>query len=214
MLVAILATVGINCFGLDVNILATDYGVQNESIDRGVVEDILRFIANSANNYDTDTALDVLSSVLRAQLTAKGDTTLAGLGSSTNFATLFPFYTADVANQLKIVLDANSTPAQRSRAAKLIIVSQWMGAIHQVNGTALSGSIENDINGARRHDNATALLYAAFEGTPQTVKDLLDLGADKNIKLNNGSNAGPEEFARTYRQGGGDEAIASMIAAS
>jgi len=187
LLIVALVSINAMCQGLDVNELASRYGVQDGSIDVSTVNDIVMNIGNSTDNYNSSPELLALSGVLRAKLTATGDTTQAGLGGSANFGSLFPYYTTDVANQLKIVVDASSSPEQRKRAAQLIYISQWMGLVHEANNTPLSESIQHDINNARRSvDNAGILLYAdqldsASAGVYQTPsgakRHLVELGA-------------------------------------
>ena len=189
----------------DVNTLAANYGVQNNSIDQAGLNEALSILSLSDAKFNDNStkAADIraVSAVLRAQLS--NNTTIDNIGNTDAFAKLFPFYTSDVVTQFKILLAGDTSAINRATAAKLIKISQWMGKQHAENGTITTGSIGNDINGAKRHDGAAALHYAAYSGSIDMIQDLLDLGADKSATLNytEGPLAGitPEMFARGYR---------------
>jgi hypothetical protein len=161
----------------DINSLVGTFGVQNRAADRDAINAINRN-ALGVTNFNGADAVNAraASSMVRAQLTANGDTTLSGIGTSDNFSTLYPFYTADVARLLKVIYDPNSTVAQRDEAIKLVDVSQWLGWISQSNNAATTGNIKADINGAVNAGGQRALTHAKA-GFPQHVANLTDLGA-------------------------------------
>ena len=218
LLITLLAVGSANCLGADAGIagIATAYGTPGGAqITADAANTLLRALATEAGDYDRNENLQAASATLLAQFSSKGD--VDNLGTTPAFFSLYPLYTADIASQLKAAIQATSK-YDREKAARLILISQWMGGKHIENRSEITDNIQADINGVRRGDGGSALIYAAHMGTEEMIRDLLFLGADKSHAINSpgspadGLNA--EGFARKFRSGSGSSSVADMILAS
>ncbi len=118
LLVAFLATVSMQSMA-DINSLVADYGVQNARLDEAGLQELLT-ILESAGSFDTDPNALAASSVLRAQLTADGDTTLAGLGRGESaFNSLFPANHHEAREGFNKLLTSNNSATRADAIEKI-----------------------------------------------------------------------------------------------
>lgn len=119
LLVAFLATASMQSMA-DINSLVADYGVQNARLDEAGLQELLT-ILGSAGSFDTDPTALAASSVLRAQLTADGDTTLAGLGRGESaFNNLFTNSQHQrVRNEFNRLLTSNDSTTRAAAIAEI-----------------------------------------------------------------------------------------------
>lgn len=171
----------------DLNSLVTNYGVQSNAINMEGLNEALDLLG-TYGSYGDDANARAISAILRAQFSR--DTTQADLGNSDTFRTMFPYYSSDVTAQFKSLVDHTSTLESRRKAIDLILVSQWLGKVHLANGSAISESILNDINGVTRQDGANALVYALqlnndsageYKTPINGIEALSRLGADSSV---------------------------------
>jgi len=183
LLVALVATATMNCLALLDNGTVVALGLQGATTSPDKLVALAKDVVDLDGDFNSNTAKLARSSAIRNLTTALGDTTLAGIGNSSNFADLFPYYTNDVANQFKVLLDANSTPKQQAEAYKLIAVSQFLGQANQSNGITPTDSIRNDVMNSKRSDGAGILLHALTGDTSsqQLIPSLIELGADESF---------------------------------
>ncbi len=120
LLVALVATGTMN-FGIaDVSVLAPQYGVQNSSLDANGLASLIELLVESGN-FNTDRNALAGSSMVRAQLTNSGDTTLAGIGISNDvFNRLFPNYQDAVRQAFNVLLTSN-VKSEREEAGRIIM---------------------------------------------------------------------------------------------
>lgn len=118
--VAILATVAPTVLAFDmafINEAATNYGVQSNAISE---VDLIKVLeeCRKVDDWANIEALP-LSSVLRAQLSS--DTTLAKIGDTETFKSLFPANSAEIAAEFKKLVAKDSTSASRNAAIDQIL---------------------------------------------------------------------------------------------
>lgn len=163
LLVALIATGTMKLMCADVSTLAPQYGVQNSSLDEDGLIDILELLVASGD-FNTDKDALACSSMLRAQLTNSGDTTLAGVGISNDaFNVLFPNYQDDVRDAFNILLTSSDRDT-RQEAADLILLARWAkesligwGLMTPDQYTGAAGSLKTDI----RRTNAGGMGYGS-----------------------------------------------------
>lgn len=94
------------------------YGVQSNRIDQDGFNALIEQ-AKLVDNWDNTDDLAV-SSIIRAQFTDEGDTTMNGLGRGEAFNNLFVIDSKVAAHELKELVSASSTPESRAKAIRIL----------------------------------------------------------------------------------------------
>ena len=87
LLIVALVSINALCFGSDIRDLAERFGLQNNNIDKESTKAVLVYASSGMFSLEPDAL--AASSIIRAQFTKIGDSTLNGLGQGDAFARLF-----------------------------------------------------------------------------------------------------------------------------
>jgi hypothetical protein len=203
LLVALVATATMNCLGTaDVSSLV-QYGVQSNSIS----EDNARLLIQQAKEVDDwNNPKDLaVSSIVRAQFTNGGDTTLEGInrgvlnGSPEDLKDLIRPEKTKEQRQLianKILSEAPAAGASAGASASAAPASRvwadnyhaWLQRWLSERGIAASGNTQADVN-LSNAAGVTPLMNAASNGLDDVVEFLLDMGANPNLVMQGGDTA-------------------------
>ena len=175
LLVALTATATMNTLALMDNSAVQALGVQGATASADQLVALAQDIAELPGSFDTNSDKLARSSAIRNLTTALGDTTLNGIGSSANFATLFPVDASVAEHMLKLSLKADATTAEQDKAARVL------------------AKIANNASAGR----GKTVLMSAASGDAE-VADFLNELADLDPSILNAVTTTPIEFGGFY----------------